>query len=139
MAKSFRGIVSAVLCVAAVAMMAVSSGPAGAKAGDTRIRCDLTGPDINGVPVMGGADFRTRSNPPRIKFLAEACGINLPAGTELDVLVDHHMVGTMMLDNNGRGCFLLDSSVGDLVPRCGGGTQVEVRDGDGNTILSGRF
>jgi hypothetical protein len=107
----------------------------------TRLRTRLAGAAIQGKTPEGNADFRSDSNN-RMRLNVEVEHVNLPAGTSLDVSVQHgtssQMVGHIMLSATGEGELELNSQDGATVPAVQSGDMVMVSNG-GTAILTGVF
>jgi hypothetical protein len=120
--------------------------PASAKDGadDTttasRSRSALTGAPLSGQTPNGHADFRSDSGKNRTRLNVEVEDVNLPAGTKLDVFVDHAgtrtKVGQITLDAFHSGELELNSEDGDLVPAVKKGDIVIVMNAT-SAILTG--
>jgi hypothetical protein len=65
-------------------------------------------------------------------------GIDLPSGTDLDVLIDDAVVGQVTIQDMG-GRLRLDTRNGDMVPSVGTDSTVVITDLFGITILAGSF
>ena len=108
---------------------------------ETRLKTRLAGAAIQGKTPEGNAEFRSDSRG-RTKFTVEVENINLPAGTMLDVAVQHmgvsQTVGHIKLSALGSGELELESQDGDTVPAVQAGDMVTVSNA-GVTILAGVF
>ena len=108
---------------------------------ETRLKTRLAGGAIQGKTPEGNAEFRLDSKM-RSQFKVEVEHVNLPAGTILDVAVQHGMtptiVGHITLNAFGSGELELQSQDGDTVPAVVGGDMVIVSNA-GTPILSGTF
>jgi hypothetical protein len=107
-----------------------------------RIRTTLAGAAIQGQKPEGHADFRSEPARGRTQFNVEVEDVNLPAGTTLDVFVQHGAaqtkVGTITLQAGGFGELELNSQDGDSVPPIQKGDMVIVKN-NGAAILAGAF
>ena len=119
--------------------------PAAAKDGSdndtaTKSRTGLTGATLSGQAPNGHADFRSESGKNRSRLNVEVEDVNLPAGTKLDVVVDHSgtrtTVGQITLDAFHSGELELNSEDGDLVPAVQKGDIVIVMNAN-SPILTG--
>jgi hypothetical protein len=109
----------------------------------TRLRTRLAGAAITGMTPEGNADFRSDSNNNRMRLNVEVEHVNAPAGTSLDVSIQHGtsspmMVGHIMLSATGEGELELNSQDGATVPAVQSGDMVIVSNG-GTAILTGVF
>ena len=106
----------------------------------TRSRTALTGAPLSGQTPNGHADFRSESGKNRSRLNVEVEDVNLPAGTKLDVVVDHAgtrtKVGQITLDAFHAGELELNSEDGDLVPAVQKGDIVIVMNAN-SAILTG--
>ena len=109
-----------------------------AKDNEVRLRTALAGGVIGGLTPSGHADFRAIAAQGRARLNVEVEDINLPAGTQVDVLVDGTKVGSITLSAAPvRGGELeLNSQDGQTVPNVKPGAIVVVRNGP-TAILSG--
>ena len=108
---------------------------------EVRLKTRLAGAAIQGKTPEGSAEFRSDQRG-RTKFMVEVENINLPAGTVLDVAVQHNgasqTVGQIKLSAAGSGELELESQDGDTVPAVQAGDMVTVSNA-GTTILAGVF
>jgi hypothetical protein len=108
---------------------------------ETRLRTRLSGAAVQGKTPEGNADFRSNSRG-RTRLNVEVENVNLPAGTVLQVSVQHAgmtvAVGTITMTAGGFGELELNSQDGDTVPQVQSGDMIMVANG-GMTILAGVF
>src|SRR5437764_10581921 len=87
---------------------------------ETRLRTRLAGGAINGKTPEGNADFRSEPAKGRTRLNVEVENVNLPAGTVLDVTVQHGaastLAGHITLNAFGGGELELNSQDGATVP-----------------------
>lgn len=111
-----------------------SPSPTGSpNAGD--LFAGLTGPTLNGILPNGFAQFEIHSS--RLELEVRVHQVNLPAGTQLSVIVDNVNVGSMFLES-GEGRLRLRSDNGQTVPPVVVGSTIAIQSG-GNNILTGTF
>ena len=96
----------------------------------------LTGPTLNGILPNGFAQFEIHSS--RLELEVRIRQVNLPAGTQLPVIVDNVNVGSMFLESGGEGRLRLRTDNGQPVPAVVVGSTIAIRSG-GNNILTGTF
>lgn len=108
---------------------------------EIRLRTRLAGAVTQGRTPEGNADFRS-DNRGRMRLNVEVENLNLPAGTTLQVSIQHGATltaaGTISLANSGFGELELNSQDGATVPAVTSGDMVVVANG-GVTILAGVF
>ncbi len=109
-----------------------------AKDVEVRLRTALAGGAIVGLTPSGHADYRARAAQGRAQLNVEVEDVNLPAGTQVDVIVDGAKVGVITISAAPiRGGELeLNSQDGQSVPVVKSGAVVVVRNGT-TAILSG--
>lgn len=96
-------------------------------------------PTTNALPI-GSANYNTfmsAGSPQRVLHV-EVNGVNMPAGTQLNVTLNNAVVGTMTLDPVRRGLLHLSTANGDTVPNVVVGDVLTVKNGD-VAIVSGAF
>ena len=96
----------------------------------------LTGPTLNGILPNGFAQFEIHSS--RLELEVRVRQVNLPAGSQLPVIVDNINVGSMFLEGGGEGRLRLRTDNGQTVPPVVIGSTITIRSG-GNNILTGTF
>src|SRR5688572_8116595 len=112
-----------------------SPSPTGTpNAGD--LFANLTGPTINGILPIGFAQFEIHSS--RLELEVRIRQVNLPAGTQLAVIVDGANAGTMFLDGSGEGRLRLRTDEGQPVPAIVVGSTIAIQNAGAN-ILTGVF
>ena len=130
----------AILALSATAIARADHGNQD-NANQTRLRTRLAGAAIQGKTPEGNADFRSDSRN-RSRLTVEVENVNLPAGTVLDVALQHHgasqTVGQIKLSASGSGELDLESQDGDTVPTVQSGDMITVSNA-GVTILAGVF
>jgi hypothetical protein len=95
----------------------------------------LSGAVINGILPNGFAQFEIHSS--RLELEVRVQQVNLPAGTQLAVIVDNINVGSMFISSS-EGRLRLRTDNGQTVPPVIVGSTISIRNG-GTTILSGTF
>lgn len=105
---------------------------------ETRLRTTLAGGPLGGVTASGSVDFQLRPLSGDRSFRLEVEGLNLPAGTTLQVFVNNEPLGRLIVSGPpARGGELeLASRDGASVPKLEPGDVVSVR-GTGGVLLSG--
>lgn len=121
----------------ALMMMIGPSAAVASKAGEIRLRTDLTGGAIAGKTPHGHAESRSQTGRNRSEFKVEVEDVNLADGTSLEVDVNGAKVGTLTL-KLGEGELELDSQDHDIVPAVKKGDVVTVV-GAAGALLSGAF
>ena len=101
------------------------------------IRAHLTGGAIGGVVPTGRADFEVEFGNREFKVRVE--DVNLPQGTRLNASVDGVQVGSLALDEDGRGEFRLKTEDRQTVPSVNSRTRVVVSTQAGLTVVAGSF
>jgi hypothetical protein len=91
---------------------------------------------INGILPRGYAEYEIHSS--RTELEARIRQVNLPSGSNFNVLIDSVQVGQMTLESDGESRLRLRSDRGDIVPVINGGEVMEIQH-NGATILSGTF
>lgn len=111
-----------------------SPSPTGSpNAGD--LFAGLSGPVINGILPNGFAQFEIHSS--RLELEVRVNQVNLPAGTQLAVIVDGTNVGSLFI-SSGEGRLRLRTDNGQTVPAVVVGSTIAIQNG-GSNILSGTF
>ena len=95
----------------------------------------LTGPTINGILPNGFAQFEIHSS--RLELEIRVRQVNLPAGTQLQVVVDNISVGSMVL-SGGEGRLRLRTDRGETVPAVVVGSTIAIKN-NGANIMTGTF
>jgi hypothetical protein len=145
--KMNRRMFCATLSALVLTTMSLAVPAASAKDGNdndtnsaSRSRSALTGAPLSGQTPNGHADFRSDSGKNRTRLNVEVEDVNLPAGTKLDVVLDHAgtrtKVGQITLDAFHSGELELNSEDGDLVPAVKKGDIVIVMNAT-SAILTG--
>ena len=112
-----------------------SPSPTGTpNAGD--LFANLTGPVLNGILPNGFAQFEIHSS--RLELEVRVRQVNLPAGTQLAVIVNNANVGSMFLESGGEGRLRLRTDDGQPVPQVVVGTPIAIQNA-GSNILTGTF
>ena|GEM_PF-3318851 len=115
-----------------------SPSPSPSPAAETSVEIDLVGAALNGLTPRGEAELSRRADGSR-EFEVKVRNVNLPAGTRLNVLVDGHKVGEIVLTSVLEGKFELDTRDNQTLPPVVNGTTVAVTDQAGATIVAGSF
>ena len=113
-----------------------SPSPTGSPNGEFELFAGLTGPTINGILPNGFAQFEVHSS--RLELEIRVRQVNLPAGSQLPVIVDNVNVGSLFLESGGEGRLRLRTDNGQPVPPVVVGSSIAIRSG-GNNILTGTF
>ncbi len=143
MKRSFRWKAALAIVIMALGGAAISRADHGDHNNNNQVRLKtrLAGAAIQDKTPECSAEFRSDSRN-RTKFTVEVEKINLPAGTMLDVDVQHNgasqTVGQIKLSAAGSGELELESQDGDTVPVVQAGDMVTVSNA-GKTILAGVF
>ena len=95
----------------------------------------LSGPTINGVLPNGFAQFEIHSS--RLELEVRVNQVNLPAGTQLAVVVDNINVGSIFV-SSGEGRLRNRTDNGQVVPPVVVGSTIAIQNG-GATIMTGTF
>lgn len=112
-----------------------SPSPSGTpSAGD--LFAGLTGPILNGILPNGFAQFEIHSS--RLELEVRVRQVNLPAGSQLQVIVDNINVGSLFLESGGEGRLRLRTDEGQPVPPVVVGSTIVLRN-NGANILTGTF
>ena len=115
-----------------------SPSPTGTPNGAVRLESRLAGSAIDNLTPKGHAKFLVRPDGRR-KLNVEVEKVNLPAGTQLHVLIDNLMVGQITLGQNLENELELDTQKGDTVPQVTTASTIVVTNAQNATILSGVF
>jgi hypothetical protein len=111
-----------------------SPSPTGSpNAGD--LFAGLSGATINGILPNGFAQFEIHSS--RLELEVRVNQVNLPAGTQLAVVVDGANVGSLFV-SGGEGRLRLRTDNGQTVPPVIVGSTIVLRNG-GTNVLNGTF
>ena len=95
----------------------------------------LSGATINGILPNGFAQFEIHSS--RLELEVRVNQVNLPAGTQLAVVVDGVNVGSLFI-SGGEGRLRLRTDNGQTVPPVIVGSTIIIRNG-GTNVLNGTF
>lgn len=115
-------------------MLAATSAPT--LGANIRLRAKLSGAAINDRVPVGIARYQFWGDNSQLQIQVK--DIDLPGGTDLDVLIDDAVVGQVTIqDMEGR--LRLDTRNGDMVPSVGTDSTVVITDLFGITILAGSF
>jgi hypothetical protein len=102
------------------------------------IEADLAGGAIGGIVPRGEAEFKLDDD--RREFRLRVENVNLPAGTQLRILIDNTFVGNIAVASSLRRSELrLRSDDGQNVPQMDSRSRIVLTDAAGNTILAGSF
>jgi hypothetical protein len=133
---SLRAISLALALAALFANLSWADG----KKGETRIRTQLSGGNLNGQVPSGHADFRSDASQNRSRLNVEVENLNLPDGTVLSVFLtrsgSESKIGEITL-TAGFGELELASQDGDVVPSVAKGDMVTVK--AATSIVAGVF
>jgi hypothetical protein len=126
--------VPAVLALAALLLALPSALPA-RDGGRDEVRLQATLDATNADPgAQGEARFESRSDRRELRIDVE----NVDAD-EVDVFLNGHFRGTIVLDEEGSGRLELRTEDGDRVPFLQDGDEVDLTDDNGVLLLSGVF
>ncbi|MFL6209181.1 MAG: hypothetical protein ACJ74W_10040 [Pyrinomonadaceae bacterium] len=112
--------------------------PSPALGAETRVEIDLVGALLNSATPRGEAELKRRADGSR-EFEVSVRNVSLPTGTVLNVRVDGHKVGEIVLTALIDGKLELDSRDNQALPPVVNGTNVTVTDQAGATIVAGSF
>lgn len=136
----FSGARMAYAALSLLLVAAMMTGTASARDDETRLRTRLSGAAIGGEAPSGNAEFRMEAARQRTRLKVEVEDVNLPAGTKLQVVLDHAgvktLIGEIVLDAFGFGELELNSQDGDNLPAVKKGDIIIVLH-DASAILSG--
>ena len=96
----------------------------------------LSGPILNGILPTGFAQFEIHSS--RLELEVRVRQVNLPTGSQIQVLVDNINVGSMFLESGGEGRLRLRTDEGQPIPPVVSGSKIALRH-NGANILVGIF
>ncbi|HYF34079.1 MAG TPA: hypothetical protein VD994_02225, partial [Prosthecobacter sp.] len=102
------------------------------------IEAELVGAPINGITPRGEADFKVEFD--GLEFRVRIEDINLPAGTQLRILVDGQFVGNISVAGGlDRSELRLKTEDGQTVPQINPRTRVVIATAAGVTVVAGSF
>ncbi len=97
----------------------------------------LNGATINGVLPRGLGEYKVKNGGQR-ELEIYVSQINLPAGTQLNVLINNISIGQLILGSSQWGKFEIESERGQTVPSVVSGSTVAIKNG-ASVILAGTF
>jgi hypothetical protein len=87
--------------------------------------------------AKGSAKYRDRKG--EREFQVEVENVKNLAGKKLNVFVNGSKVGSMKINQLGVGRLVLNSTSGATVPQITSGSKVQVKTGQGDLVVSGKF